>query len=207
MDIPTISSINVTPRSDYTNTSRTFTASLSGSLPSGYSTKIDIGDGYKSMYCRSSNCTYTHSPATVGQNREYKVKIVNSSGSLQGRLKSSTYTVNQKAETQYKPEVTASGSNSIRQGLNYALSLRMEDRNSDLRTIEINWDDGSDLSQSVQSRSNHTKIYNHTYSRSGTFTISATISDHSGRSNKITKTAYSYFKYPNNKLNKCNSKK
>ena len=187
-NIPTISSINVTPRSDYTNTSRTFTASLSGSLPSGYSTKIDIGDGYKSMYCRSSNCTYTHSPATVGQNREYKVKIVNSSGSLQGRLKSSTYTVNQRPGIQYKPEVTASGSNSIRQGLNYALSLKMEDRNSDLRTIEINWDDGNDLSQSVQSRSNHTKIYNHTYLRSGTFTISATIFDHSGRSNKITKT-------------------
>ncbi len=65
----------------------------------------------------------------------------------------------------------------------------MEDRNSNLKTIQINWNDGSSLlSQSVQRSSNHSKTYYHTFTKSGTFTITAKIIDHTGRIDNISKT-------------------
>ncbi len=186
---PSISSVSPTTSTSITSGDNVkFTAYLSKSLPSGYSVSLLIdGASERSMSCSGRTCTSYRIINSTGTNRKYAV-YVKYKGSTK-KTKFGYYNVKEKKEKQYSPTLSSSGNSSIKQGSSYALTLRMEDRNSNLKTIQINWNDGSSLlSQSVQRSSNHSKTYYHTFTKSGTFTITAKIIDHTGRIDNISKT-------------------
>jgi len=186
---PTISSVSVSPKSAYSGEWRTFKAYLNSSLPSGYYVKIDIGAGYRDMSCSGSTCSYSADPSTVGRDRPFRVKVVDSRGYQQGSSKTGYYTVLQKPDPQYPPQLSAYGDSYVNERSSYRLRLVMKDRNSNLRTIQVNWGDGSRLiSQSVSSSSDHTEYFYHTYNRPGSYTITAKVWDHTNKTDSISKT-------------------
>jgi hypothetical protein len=182
--IPTINSISVSPSSDYAGTNRSFKAYLSGSLPSGYFAKIDIGDNYKSMSCSGSTCSYINSPNTIGNNRTWAVKIVNSNGSTQSS-KSGSYTVLQKQETQYAPvENIQLYSSNVTLGSNYRIRINFTDKNSNLKNARIDWGDNSDDTWVNLSGGNITKYFDHDYKVAGTYYWDVLVYDHTGKTDK-----------------------
>jgi len=184
---PTVSSVNVSPTSAYAGTYRDFTARLSGSLPSGYYAKIDVGAGYKSMSCSGSSCSYRRDPNTVGTRRKFTVKVVDSSGSsVSARV--GYYDVTEKPETQYSPDVSiSSASSSATQGQSYQIKLYFSDRNSNLKNAFVNWGDGSSLSTVSLSGGSSTKYVTHTYTKAGNFTWRVEVNDHTSRQDSAQK--------------------
>lgn len=188
---PAINSISVSPASAYSGSTFTFTANLSGSLPSGYSMKIDIGAGFSSMD-RSSSTVYRYSRTanSVGNNRTYTVNLVNSSGSTVS-TRSGTYTVTTPPETQYPPSLSiTSASSNVTQGDSYCIALRGYDSNSNLKNIFVNWGDSSSNSSYsyVSNTDAYTRKFCHTYGEVGSFTWSSTVYDHTGKTDFVSKT-------------------
>ncbi|MFT5760832.1 MAG: hypothetical protein ACI9LM_005619, partial [Alteromonadaceae bacterium] len=75
-----INSVSVSPTSADSGSTFTWSASISASLPSGYKLQVDFGDGYKTM-SKSNNTSYYYSrvASTAGNNRDYTVRLLNSS--------------------------------------------------------------------------------------------------------------------------------
>ncbi len=184
-NVPNINSVSVNPTSAVSGSTFTFSASLSASLPSGYYAKIDFGAGYQSMSCSGSSCSKSGVANSVGTNRSYTVKIVNSSGTTQGNTKSGTYTVEPTPETQYSPVVSvSSASSTVVEDSNYQIKLYLSDRNDNLKNVRIDWGDSSSDTWVNLSGGSTTQYINHTYSVPGNYQWDALVKDHTGRTDK-----------------------
>ena len=185
---PTINSILPTTSNKITaGDTVVFSASLNKSISSDYSATILIdGASEHSMNCSGSRCTYSTIINSVGTNRKYTIYIKKNNIIQSNKI--GYYNVVEPTQIQYAPILSVSGNNSTNQNSVYNLTLTMQDKNSNLRTIEINWGDGTQLSESVKSASNHSHTYIHNYSKSGTFTITAKVYDHTNKTDSISKT-------------------
>jgi len=187
-NVPTINSVSVDPITAVSGSTFTWRASVSNTLQDGHRMEVDFGDGYKAM-SKINNTTYSYSrvASTVGKDRSYTVKLVDSTGTIVSD-KSGTYTVTEPVETQYAPElrVVSATSNGTKY-VTYCISLQATDDNSNLRDLYVNWGDGSDLSSFTypSSTNSHTKSLCHTYTDANEFTWSATVYDHTNKVDSV----------------------
>jgi len=191
--VPNISSVSVSPNSAVSGTTFTWKGFLSSSLPSGYSMKVDFGDGYKSM-SRSNSTTYSYSRVanTVGNNREYTIKIVNSNG-IKVSDKSGYYTVTEPIDIQYAPNLTiSSAGSSATQGNSYCINLKATDSNNNLKVLHVNWgDDPTPQTYTYNSGvGSHTKQMCHTYDITGSITWTAKVWDHTSKTDSVSKSIF-----------------
>jgi hypothetical protein len=189
--VPTINSVSVDPITAVSGSTFTWQGSVSMSLQAGYSMEVDFGDGYKTMN-QISNTSYSYSrvASTVGNDRNYTVKLVDANGSKVSD-KSGTYTVTEPVETQYSPElsIVSAASTGIKYA-SYCISLQATDANSNLRDLYVNWGDESTLSSYtyLSSTGSYTKELCHTYSDSNDYMWSATVYDHTDKVDSVSQT-------------------
>lgn len=65
--IPSVSAVSATPNSVTTGNSITFSATLSATLPTGYSVKVDYGNGLISLSGSGTNYSISKTPTNTGQ--------------------------------------------------------------------------------------------------------------------------------------------
>jgi hypothetical protein len=80
--VPTISSISATPNSVITGNAVTFSATLSAALPSGFSVKVDYGNGLVSLSGSGTNYSVSKTPTKLGQ-QLFSIGIYDSKNVLQ----------------------------------------------------------------------------------------------------------------------------
>jgi hypothetical protein len=187
---PTINSVTTSPSA--TNITAgddvTFQAYLSKSLPSGYSATLQIDGAWSevSMSCSSTLCQFSRKIDTVDTNRKYTVYIKQNNVTKSSKVGS--YNVKTPAETQYAPSVTiVSAGSAVVEGQNYQIALKLTDQNSNLKNVQINWGDGTSLTIIELSGGNTTENISHTYKDSGSYTWSATVSDHTEEPTSVQK--------------------
>lgn len=183
--IPSISSVSVNPNQGVAGSTFTFSATLSAKIPSGYDVEVDYGDLYKRMNGSGRNFSYAGIANTVGNNRNYTVRIVKDNQVFATR--SGSYIVLENDQTPYAPTLTISNAQSTAEvGTEYCVTLRAEDQNDNLRNLFINWgDDPNEVPDSFtypSNSGNYQKEMCHTYAQKGNFTWRAEVHDHTNRS-------------------------
>ncbi len=83
--VPTISSVKADKQSIVVGGNITFTAVLNSNLPSGYSVKIDFGNGAQTMTVQGNGYGFTQSFNTIGT-QNYSVGIYDVNGTLKSSL-------------------------------------------------------------------------------------------------------------------------
>ncbi len=182
--LPTVSSINVSPQSVVSGNSLTFSASLSATLPTGYSVKINYGNGLVKMNGSGTSFNLT---ATPPSSAAYKIGIYDSNNALKGALSTGNFSVTQPIISHSPTLKLISNDATITVGATYTVKLAAHDEDGNLTQIAINWGDGAD---DFQTASNDvTLTFSHSYTAAGSFGWSATAYDADNlNSNAISKT-------------------
>lgn len=171
---PKITKISVTPNSAIAGTMFKFTAELNNSLPSGDKVKIDLGKGLASMTGKNTSYSLSRAIYTTGK-QTYKVGIYNSKNVLQGKVSSGSYTIS--GSKNEPPALTlVSGENSVEQNKLYTLQLKASDVDGNLRSITVNWKDGSAI-ETQTATNDATLTFTHTFTATGIFKFTATAKD------------------------------
>jgi hypothetical protein len=171
---PTITKINVTPTSAPAGTMFKFTAELNAPLTTGNKVRIDLGKGLASMTGTKTSYSLSRAIYTIGS-QTYKVGIYNAKNALQGKVSSGNYTVSSKINN--LPTLTlVSGDDTVEQYKVYTLQLKATDSDNNLRSITVDWKDGS-TAETQTATNDATLTFTHTYTTVGKFTLSATAKD------------------------------
>jgi hypothetical protein len=105
----------------------------------------------------------------------YKVGIYNAKNALQGKVSSGNYTVS--SSTNNPPTLTLmSGDESVEQNKVYTLQLKATDIDNNLRSITVDWKDGS-KAETQTATNDATLTFTHTYVTAGKFELTATAKD------------------------------
>jgi plastocyanin len=181
-----LNSAFVSPTKAVSGSTFTFTANLSSSLPRGYRLEVDFGAGYQVM-SRSSSTQYTKSsPVNSSGERRYTIRLLNNGQTV--TTKSGTYTVEAKA-VKNRPTISISSANaSVTQNSTYSINLNMRDVDGNLKNVFVNWGDGSSQSIGELRGSSQSKVFTHTYAKSGNYTWSAEVHDHDEQTTRVSKT-------------------
>lgn len=176
--IPKISKTSISPSSATTGSMFKFTATLnSATLPSGYTVKVDFGNGLATMAADSSGLNYTLSRilSTVGTGA-FKIGVYNSRNILQDVTYGGTYTV-KAAPVNHPPEISlVSGGATIENGMVYTLQVKATDSDNNLSNVVVDWKDGSKTER--QNATNGTTLtFTHTYTTAGIVTLTAIAKD------------------------------
>ncbi len=176
--IPKISKASVSPTSAITGSMFKFSATLnSATLPSGYSVKVDFGNGLASMSTDSSGINYSLSRilSTVGTGA-FKIGVYNSRNILQDVTYGGTYSV-KAAPVNHPPAITlVSGGATIENGMVYTLQVKATDSDNNLSNVVVDWKDGSKTER--QNATNGTTLtFTHTYTTAGIVTLTAIAKD------------------------------
>ncbi len=171
---PTITKINVTPTSAPAGTMFKFSATLNSPLASGNKVKIDLGKGLASMTGTKTSYSLSRAIYTTGS-QTYKVGIYNAKNALQGKVSSGNYIVS--SSTNNPPALTlVSGDDTVEQNKVYTLKLKASDVDNNLRSITVDWKDGS--TAETQTATNDAMLtFQHTYTTIGKFEITAIAKD------------------------------
>ncbi len=171
---PKITKISVTPTSATAGTMFKFTATLNAPLTAGNKVKIDLGKGLASMTGAKTSYSLSRAIYTTGS-QTYKVGIYNAKNALQGKVSSGNYSVSSKINN--APTLTlVSGDDSVEQYKVYTLQLKASDVDGNLRSISVDWKDGSKAE--MQTATNDEILtFTHTYTTVGKFALSATAKD------------------------------
>ena len=164
--------------------SLTFSASLSATLPTGYSVKINYGNGLVKMNGSGTSFNLT---ATPPSSAAYKIGIYDSNNALKGALSTGNFSVTQPIISHSPTLKLISNDATITVGATYTVKLAAHDEDGNLTQIAINWGDGAD---DFQTASNDvTLTFSHSYTAAGSFGWSATAYDADNlNSNAISKT-------------------
>ena len=169
-----ITQTSVTPTSATAGTMFKFSATLNAPLTAGNKVKIDLGKGLASMTGAKTSYSLSRAIFTTGS-QTYKVGIYNAKNVLQGKVSSGNYTVS--SSTNNPPTLTlVSGDDSVEQNKVYTLQLKATDSDNNLRSISVDWKDGS-TAETQTATNEATFIFTHTYATAGKFTITATAKD------------------------------
>ncbi len=171
--IPTISSINVSPQSVVSGNSLTFSASLSANLPTGYSVKINYGNGLVKMNGSGTSFNLTAPPTSSAA---YKIGIYDGNNTLKGSQSTGNFSVTQPAPVNVAPSLSfISGNTSATTNTNYSVQLQAADSDNNLSSIAIDWGDGASDSKAASNYS--TLTFSHIYNSAATYNWSATAYD------------------------------
>ena len=178
----TITQTSVTPTSATAGTMFKFTATLNAPLTTGNKVKIDLGKGLASMTGTKTSYSLSRAIFTTGS-QTYKVGIYNAKNALQGKVSSGNYSVSSKiTPVNNAPTLTlVSGDDAVEQYQIYTLQLKATDSDNNLRSITVDWKDGSEVE--TQTATNDTAFtFTHTYTTVSKFALLATAKDN-GRPN------------------------
>lgn len=169
-----ITQTSVTPKSAPAGTMFKFTAELKAPLTTGNKVKIDLGKGLASMTGTKTSYSLSRAIFTTGS-QTYKVGIYNAKNVLQGKVSSGNYSV--ASVLNNPPTLTlVSGDNSVEPNKVYTLQLKATDSDNNLRSITVDWKDGSTAERKIATN-DAALTFTHTYWTADKFTITATAKD------------------------------
>jgi hypothetical protein len=171
---PTIKAVSVTPTNAPAGTMFKFTAELKAPLTTGNKVKIDLGKGLAAMTGTKTSYSLSRAIYTMGA-QTYKVGIYNAKNVLQGKVSSGNYTVS--SVTNNTPILTlVSGEDTVTDGKVYTLQLKATDSDNNLRSITVDWKDGS-TTETQGAANDATLTFTHNYTSVGKFILTAAAKD------------------------------
>jgi pimeloyl-ACP methyl ester carboxylesterase len=182
---PSINPVNASPNPVTVGNLVTISATLSGSLPSGYSLRATLQDGStwlspNPMTGSGTSYSYTRSNGfSVAGLRNYKVEMLNSSNSVVA-TQAGTVQVNAPV-TNTAPVLSTVTAPSASVTVNNAvtMTLRATDTENNLQNIQVNWGDGSIL-DTTNAISGNNVTFTHTYTSIGSRSWGAMAYDGAG---------------------------
>ena len=166
--VPNVSTISVSPQSVIQGNSLTFSTTLSGNLPTGYSVKVDYGNGLFTMSGSGKNYSFNVAPTSSAA---YSIGVYDAKNTLKSNSQTGNFSVTAKNEN---PTLSLiSGGISATIGTPYVTQLSASDSN--LSLIFMDWGDGA--SESKNATSGATVSFSHSYSSANSFNWNATAYD------------------------------
>ncbi|MEI7841219.1 MAG: DUF1566 domain-containing protein [Methylococcaceae bacterium] len=166
--VPNVSTISVSPQSVIQGNSLTFSTTLSGNLPSGYSVKVDYGNGLFAMSGSGTNYSFNVAPTSSAA---YSIGVYDAKNTLKSNSQTGNFSVTAKNEN---PTLSLiSGGISATIGTPYVTQLSASDSN--LSLIFMDWGDGA--SESKNATSGATVSFSHNYATANSFNWNATAYD------------------------------
>ncbi len=163
--VPSVSTINVSPSSVVQGNALTFSTTLSDILPSGYSVKVDYGNGLFAMTGSGKNYSLNVAPTVSAA---YSIGIYDAKNTLKSNSQTGNFSI------MVPPTLNLiSGGISATIGLPYVTQLSASDSN--LSLIFMDWGDGA--SESKNATSGASVSFSHTYNSEAAFTWNATAYD------------------------------
>ncbi len=173
--VPTISTINVLPASIIQGDSLTFSANLSDVLPSGYSVKVDYGNGLFSMTSNGKNYSFNATPASSAA---YSIGVYDAKNLLKGTKQTGNFSVSAPKPVNVSPTLNLiSGDKTATVGIPYTIKFSANDNDGNLSAILVsNWGDGAS-SDPRSATDGETLSFSHTFTAAGSYTFNATAYD------------------------------
>ena len=166
--VPSVSTISVSPQSVIQGNSLTFSTTLSGNLPTGYSVKVDYGNGLFTMSGSGKNYSFNVAPTSSAA---YSIGVYDAKNTLKSNSQTGNFSVTAKNEN---PTLSLiSGGISATIGTPYVTQLSASDSN--LSLIFMDWGDGA--SESKNATSGATVSFSHNYATANSFNWNATAYD------------------------------
>lgn len=155
-------------------------ALLDGTLPTGYSVKVDYGNGLITMTPSATGATYSATPTksatySVGI---YDDKNILKSNKLTGKFEVTAATTGGSTTGKAPVLTLVSDATTIataKQGVTYTIKLSATDADTNLKQVVMDWGDGS--SDTVSVEDGVTRSLTHVYSTAASFTWTATAYD------------------------------
>jgi hypothetical protein len=166
--VPSVSTISVSPQSVVQGTALTFSTTLSANLPTGYSVKVDYGNGLFAMTGSGTNYSLTATPVSSAA---YSIGVYDAKNTLKSNSQTGNFSVT--APNAAPTLSLISGGISATIGTPYVTQLQASDSN--LSLIFIDWGDGA--SESKNATSGATVSFSHNYTTAGSFVWNATAYD------------------------------
>ena len=177
--VPSITNASASPSTITQGSSLTFSATLSGILPSNYSVKLNDNGNLYAMNGSGTNYSLSQAPSQIGT-RSYSIGVYDASNNLKSSLFSGSYDVK---KLNVAPTLSfMSGNTTATVGASYSVQLQGNDSDNNLSLITINWGDGSSNSQNASNGS--TLTFSHTYSSANTYSWSANALDSANASSE-----------------------
>lgn len=175
--LPTVSSITATPTSVTQGNSIKFATTLSAALPTGYSVKVDYGNGLVSMSGSGTSYSVSQTPTKTGM-QTFSIGIYDNKSILKSNSMTGNFEVTQPVPVNAAPTLSfISGNTTATTNTTYSVQLQATDANNNLSSITIDWGDGASDSQAATN--NTTLTFSHTYTSAATYNWSATAYDSS----------------------------
>jgi hypothetical protein len=150
-----------------------FSAMLNAPLTAGNKVKIDLGKGLATMTGTKNSYSLSRAIYTTGS-QTYKMGIYNAKNALQGEVSSGDYNV---SGSNNAPTLTlVSGDDSVNQYEIYTLQLKAIDSDNNLRSITVDWKDGS-KSETQAATNNAVLTFTHIYATTGSIELTSTAKD------------------------------
>ena len=177
--IPDITEVKASPIPVVLGNSVTFSATLSDSLPSGYSVKLTYGKNIGILMTGSgNNYSVSNKPSALGI-QSFLISIYDSAGKVVASSSGNDTFEVIKANT--APKLSLVGSDkAATTGVSYTVKLSAKDSDKNLKNIIINWGDGN--SDNLSATDGTALVFLHIYSKAGTYTWSAIANDTVGAS-------------------------
>ncbi len=199
LNIPKRDSTSIEPLSAPAGSSFTFTMFLTSELLSGYSAKVDYGDGWKTLKCTGVTCVTKAVINDVGEDKNAQFAIYDDKGIVTDStpyFDNYSVTAADEIPAEIPPEeilntpptvTLVSGLDSVVKNSTYTLKLKANDSDGNLNRIEIDWLDGSKIDAKAAT-DGATLTFTHTYKFAGTYPLIATAIDNSNAiSNELSK--------------------
>jgi hypothetical protein len=166
--VPSVSTINVSPSSVVQGNALTFSTTLSDVLPSGYSVKVDYGNGLFAMTGSGKNYSLNVAPTVSAA---YSIGIYDAKNTLKSNSQTGNFSV---TAPNVAPTLSLiSGGVAVTLGTPYITQLSANDSN--LSLIFMDWGDGA--TESKAATSGASVSFSHTYNSEAAFTWNATAYD------------------------------
>ncbi len=177
--IPDITEVKASPIPVVLGNSVTFSATLSDSLPSGYSVKLTYGKNIGILMTGSgTNYSVSNKPSALGI-QSFLISIYDSAGKVVASSSGNdTFEV---IKANIAPKLSlVSSDKAATTGVSYNVKLSAKDSDKNLKNIIINWGDGN--SDNLSATDGTALAFLHIYSKAGTYTWSAIANDTVGAS-------------------------
>ncbi|MDD5229653.1 MAG: DUF1566 domain-containing protein, partial [Methylococcales bacterium] len=186
VSVPSVSSFNASPQSVTQGDPITFSATLSTNLPTGYTVKINYGNGFVKMNGSGTSFNLTAAPASSAA---YKIGIYDSNNTLKGVQSTGNFQVTA-APPVNSPPVVNFYINSIFDkwdeyirgavvvGQTYSVSAKGSDVDGNLYSVSVDWGDGTNNTQNAVN--NQVLNFTHIYTQAGSYSVNLVAMDSDG---------------------------
>ncbi len=170
--VPSVSTINAAPNFITQGNAATFSTTLSASLPTGYTVKINYGNGLVQMNGSGTSFNLSAAPSSLGSGL-YTVGVYDSKNVLKSNQLTGNFEVVEPAPINVSPTLNfVSGDTKATTGGAVSVKLSASDSDGNLSRTDINWGDTF-----TDSQTGATPSFSHSYAAAGSFSWKATAYD------------------------------